>query len=702
MAQKEFCKVRPEHMQQPNSRVRWLSLTALALLWILLVLGRLAYLQLFRYGKYLAKAQKQQEHTVEINPTRGMVLDRNGNELAVSTPADFCFADPSEITNPEMVASLLAPVLGKPSAEIEARLHEGRFVRLERRLSKDAAARIVALNLRGVYVQQENHRTYPAGQLAAHVLGWVDPDEHGLGGIEYARDREIRGRPGRMLVSEDAHQKWYDRRVSEPQPGTTVVLTIDQTIQYIVEDELARGIALTHAKSGVVVVMDPNNGSVLAMSSWPTFDPNDASHASADARMNRAVTAAYEPGSTFKLITIAGALEEGITRPSEVVDCQMGKIVVAGRLIHDHKPFGLLTVAGILAQSSDVGAIKIGLRLGAPKFDQYIRLFGFGRLSGIELPGENRGLLRPLENWTPSSIGSLAMGQEISVNPVQLVAAVSAIANGGLLPRAHIVQEIRRGATVEPRAQRPPTRVLSTTTSATVREMMEGVILEGTGKKARMNGYSAGGKSGTAQKIDPSTGRYSPNQYVASFTGFAPLNTPALAILVALDSPVGPHFGGDTAGPIFRHIGERALAHLGVPHDEPFGNQEQLAGRSKGKQEASPATEEPATIEAEDEGGAAEGAPASGFVGPVQRSTRQTMAFGDGTGITVPHLVGLSVRAVAERCSRLGLTPVLVGNGMATEQVPQAGALLSRGDRVTVRFAHAARVVAVAAVGARK
>jgi cell division protein FtsI (penicillin-binding protein 3) len=692
-------------MEQKNDRVRWLVISSVAVLWVLLVFGRLGYLQLFRYSKYLGKAQKQQQHVVPISAPRGAVLDRNGHELSISVPVDSCFADPSAIKEPEMVARLLGEVLGVSPEEIAGKLHaakpDAREIRIARMLSPEVAARVEALNLRSVYVRKESHRFYPQHELASHVLGYVDPDERPLGGIEYELDKQIRGRPGRMLVMEDAHQTRYDRSVLAADPGATVVLTIDQTIQYIAEDELAKGIALTHAKSGVAVVQDPTTGHILAAANWPAFDSNEAGKASADARMDRMIAAAYEPGSTFKLITIAGALEEGITKPTELVDCQMGKIVVAGRLIHDHKPFGMLTVAGILAQSSDVGAIKIGLRLGAPKFDAYIRAFGFGQLSGIELPGENRGLLRRLENWTPSSIGSLAMGQEISVNPVQLITAVSAIANGGLLYRPHIIQEIRHGKVAEPQLPETPRRVLSATTAATVREMMEGVVLEGTGKPARISGYSVGGKSGTAQKIDPATGRYSPNQYIASFTGFTPLNNAALTILVALDSPVGRHFGGDTAGPIFRHIAERALAHLQVPHDQPFSEKEQVASRKAGPPEPI-SSEEPATIDAEPETVIASAANMSQPVGPMSSGAPQTMAFSDGEGIAVPPLVGRSVRAVTEICSRLGLTPVLIGNGVAVEQTPTAGGMLARGARVIVHFARAASLVPVSAGGTRK
>ena len=410
------------------------------------VLARLGYLQLFRYSDYLAKAQHQQQRIFEINPKRGTIYDRKGRELAVSLPMDSLFADPAEISDAALVARLLSGVLGVSADDLETKIREAHTpVRLAKKLSPEIAKRIDDMNLRGVFFQKENHRVYPQRELAASVLGYVDIDEKGLGGIEYSLDKQIRGRPGKMMVMADGRRRWYDRTEAAADPGASVTLTIDETIQYIAEKELATAIQTTHAKAGTVVVQDPATGDLLAVANWPVFDPNDPGKYSDDSRMDRAVSAAYEPGSTFKVITLTGAIENGVTNPDELIDCQMGSIVVAGRLIHDHEKFGVLSVRQILDHSSDVGAIKIALRLGSPKFYDVIRSFGIGQLTGIELPGENRGLFRPLENWTPSSIGSLAMGQEVSVTPIQIVSAISAVANGGTLNRPHIVQEIEGG-----------------------------------------------------------------------------------------------------------------------------------------------------------------------------------------------------------------------------------------------------------------
>ena len=680
-------------MEQRSPRLRWLAVWVLAVVWMVAVLARVSYLQLFCYGEYFARAQRQQQRTFEISPKRGQILDRKGRELAVSLPMDSVFADPADLSDAEMVARLLSRVLDVPADELETKIRDAHTpVRLAKKLSPETVERINAMNLRGVFFQKENRRVYPQRELAAHVLGFVDLDEKGLGGIEHSLDKLIRGRPGRVMVMADGRRHWYDRREAAADPGASVVLSIDETIQYIAEKELTRAIEQTHAKNGVVVVQDPNSGELLAVANWPTFDPNSAGAYPDEVRMDRAVTAAYEPGSTFKLITLAGAIENGITNPNELIDCQMGTILVAGRLIHDHKPFGILSVRDVLAQSSDVGTIKIALRLGGPKFYEVIRDFAIGQSTGIELPGENRGLLRPIENWSANSIGSLAMGQEVSATPVQMVSAVSAIANGGLLYRSRVVHEIRGDAPGALRTHPAPTQATDSRTAATIREMMESVILNGTGKPAKLNGYTAAGKSGTAQKIDPATGHYSKNQYVASFVGFAPVNEPVLTILVALDSPIGAHFGGDVGGPVFKHIAEQALAYLDVPHDVPVPSDVETA-----KNLRRAPRQFPDAVAGTDSRSEANETSFQAIVkqDASQQATR-TVAFEEDESVVVPVLVGQSVRGVTEECSRLGLVPSLIGNGLALEQSPEAGAQVLRGTRVTVRFGRAGDFVPAA------
>src|SRR5271169_5939510 len=474
-------------MEQRSPRLRWLVVWVVAVVWMVAVLARLSYLQLFCYSEYFAKAQHQQQRTFEISPMRGVIYDRKGRELAVSIPMDSVFADPSDIKDPEMVARLLSRVLDVPAEDLQTKINDSsKPVRLAKKLSPETVERIDEMNLKGVFFEKENRRVYPEHDLLAHVLGWVDTDEKGMGGIEHELDKQIRGRPGRVMLMADGKRRFYDRRESAADPGASVVLTIDQTIQYIAEKELERAIEETHAKNGAVVVQDPNNGQLLAVAVRPTFDPNNPGSFPDEVRMDRAVSAAYEPGSTFKVVTMTGAIENGAARPSDLVDCQMGSILVAGRLIHDWHPFGVMSVQEVLAHSSDVGSIKVALRLGAPKFYETMRAFGIGQLTGIELPGENRGLLRPLENWTASSIGSLAIGQEVSVTPVQIISAISAIANGGMLYKPRVVKEIQGGVASGPLSRPAPQQVTDAKTAATVRGMMETVVLSGTGTLAQL------------------------------------------------------------------------------------------------------------------------------------------------------------------------------------------------------------------------
>jgi cell division protein FtsI (penicillin-binding protein 3) len=682
-------------MQQDRAHVRLLIIAGVAFLWMGMVFVRLSYLQLFCHGEYLARAQRQQQRTIEITPKRGTIYDRNKRPLAMSIPVDSAFGVPAEIADENLAARLLSGVVGKPQEELEARFESSRsFVWIARKLPPEKAEAITALNLKGIYLQKENQRFYPKRDLAAHVLGFVDLDEKGLGGIEYELDHQIRGRSEKIVVMADARQRWFDGGEAQRESGADVLLTLDEKIQYITERELDAAIAQTHSIAGTAMVMNPNTGEILALANWPKFNPNKASDAPAEARMDRAVSALYEPGSTFKLVTLAAAFNEGITRPDEVFDCENGSVLVAGHRIHDHEPFGLLNVAQILAKSSDVGAIKIALRLQAPRFYDYIRAFGFGAPTGVDLPGESKGLVRPLDNWGSFSIGSISMGQEIGVTPIQLIAAVSAVANGGLLYKPHVIEELQRGNRVLPAegllTPTEPRRVIRPETAATLRRLMEGVILEGTGPKAHLDGWTSAGKTGTAQKIDPATGRYSRTRFIASFTGFAPINNPAVTILVSLDSPVGLHEGGQVAAPVFKRIAEQVLAYLDVPRDVPLNPKLIQAAYKKRASEDGSSLEDFSTV---DFSGQPDPLPAAsqtttpnGQAQPALRTPSLTVAVDQGGEIEVPDFSGKPMREVAGTALRLGLDPVLVGSNLAMNQSPAPGARVRRGAKITVQF----------------
>ena len=671
---------------------RLLTVAACAFVWMIAVFGRLAYLQLFQHSEYLKRAAKQQQRIIEITPKRGSIYDRNQHPLAMSIPVDSVFAVPSELGDVQLEAQLLSGVLRIPRDVLEARMESSQsFVWISRKIPPDKSEAVEALNLKGIYFQKENQRIYPKRELAAHVLGFVNLDEKGIGGIESELESKIGGKSEKIVVMADARQRWFDGGEAQRDRGVDVILTLDEKVQYIAERELAAAIAKTHALAGTAIVMNPNNGEILALANWPRFNPNTATDAPAETRMNRAVSAIYEPGSTFKLITLAAAFDQGITRPEEVFNCENGAVYIAGHRIRDHKPFGLLTVSNILAQSSNVGAIKIGLRLGAPKLYDYIRAFGFGQFTHVDLPGESKGMLQDLGSWSAISVGSISMGQEIGMTPIQLATAVSAIANGGMLYRPHVISELRRGDQALPAegllAPVEPKRAIRPETAATLRRAMEGVILEGTGTRARLDGWTAAGKTGSAQKIDPDTQRYSLTQFIASFTGFAPINNPAVTILVSLDSPVGEHEGGQVAAPVFKRIAEQVLPYMDVPRDVPLGPRLLKASYQKDHEQGGTELND---FSATDFSALPDQPPRELLSGRAKNHKKEappvTVAVDEGGDIAVPDFTGKTVREVTEACLRLGFEPVLVGSGLALNQRPAAETKLRHGAKLTVQF----------------
>jgi cell division protein FtsI (penicillin-binding protein 3) len=574
--------------------------------WVTLICGRLVWLQVVHYKDFVDRAARQQQRTFEVAPRRGILYDRNLHELAMTVLADSVYAVPSEIADrqdPEgqakrqAIANALAKVVHTDPTDrfttahqIAARLNASRnFAWVARKLEPAEIARVKALNLKGVYFQKEFKRFYPNSQLAAQVLGYVGTDDNGLGGMERKFDKDLHGVPGRMLTALDARRHVLDSQEREPDPGESLVLTIDENIQFMAERALDAALERTHALNGTVVVQDPHTGQILALAVRPTFNPNDFRHATTSLLKNHAVSDVYEPGSTFKLVTYSAALEQKVTNPDQMIDCQGGKMELGGRIIHDSHPNGVLTVAQALWESSDVAAVKLALRMGPETFNKYVRDYGFGSRSDIELPAETRGLLAPTRRWSGSSIGSIAMGQEVGVTPIQLVTMVSTIANGGVYLPPHILMEHAAPGSLRPAAFHPGAelpdplpagahRVISTMTAAQMRKLMEGVVLFGTAKNvAELNGYSSGGKTGTAQKIDVLTHRYSKTKYIASFVGIAPVNNPAISVAVIIDSPEGNHFGNANAAPVFREVAQEVLEYLGVPHDTNLIPQPELA-----------------------------------------------------------------------------------------------------------------------------
>ena len=657
--------------------------------WMLIVCARLVYLQFSQHDGLANRARQQQQDAIDTVAQRGELLDRQGRQLARSVQTVSLFLDPGglDVGQLDCTAQELSRQLGLKSKDLLAQFREAqeakkRFLWIARRLDAEQANQLVALKLPGLQSVLEPKRYYPNGSLAAHVLGYVGLDGDGLGGLESSFNSKISGEPGRVFLEKDATGKPYESYEIASKPGNSVVLTIDQSIQYEAEQALNEAVKNSHAKSGTVIVLDPRSGDVLALANAPTFDPNQVAASSAETRSNWALQNIYEPGSTFKVVAFSAALEEKLARVDDHIDCQMGAITVAGRVVHDHKPFGTLTLSEALAKSSNVAAIKLGIRVGDPKMYDYITRYGFGSKTGIELPGETAGILRKVERWQPSSIGSIAMGQEVGVTPVQMVAAYGALANDGLRITPHIIREVRNeaGAVVyQPKAEQR--RVISAQTAISLRGMLEGVTLHGTAKKAQLDGYSAAGKTGTAQKIDPKTRAYSKTKFVGSFVGFAPVSNPQVVIIVVIDEPAGAYHGGDVAAPVFREVAEQILPILGIEPDIETKSAPDLIaqvdkdpeGAEKLREEQTREQEErKATLPTVDSNGAHGG---EVVYAPATRN-----------GIVMPDLRGRSVRDVARTCAQLGLRVETRGDGKVFKQSPAAGSEVSTGQRIYVDF----------------
>lgn len=652
-----------------TSNRRLIQIFAFLAAWAVVVVARLVQIQIVRHDEYTTRALRQQERTLALNPVRGSIVDARGRVLAESISAESISADPQMIADHPAVARALASVraLGVTAKEIEEKLDTGSgFVWLARQLPLEVAGQVKKLKLNGVYFLEEHRRSYPRGTLAANVVGYVGVDGEGLSGIEHSFDSYVRGRAGRVTILRDARRGAYvmgGDGSNRPADGKQVVLTIDSVVQFIAERALSRAVEKSRAAGGSAIVLDPRDGSILAMASYPTFDPNHFAAFGPAAWRNRPVQDMYEPGSTFKIITASAGLEEGVVTPSQIVDCGNGSIQIGNVTIHEHggNRYGLITFEEVMTHSSNVGAVRVGLALGPKRFYDYIRRFGFGDRTGIQLPGEAAGLVRRTEKWSALSNASMSIGQEIGVTPIQLAQAVATVANGGVRVEPRVIDRVvdaQEGIVYQPQRV-PPVRVISEKTAAVLNEILKVVVARGTGMNAALTDHIVAGKTGTAQKAG--RGGYSADRVVASFVGYVPADRPRLVILVVVDEPRLGQYGGTIAAPAFKEIAEATLRYLGVAPSLPSRS------LSIGTPLLAAISQEPAS------GRAASAEPRTG----------------------VPDLRGLDARAAIAHATAAGLHVRAVGSGVVQSQTPLPGEALPNDRRIELTLSSPAAPPAV-------
>jgi cell division protein FtsI (penicillin-binding protein 3) len=642
---------------RPRIKSRLAVVAVIFACWSIAIVGRLLFLQVFSYTELTVRAEKQHNRTVTAPAKRGEIYDRNGRLLAYSVDADTIYAVPSEVKDAPAVAAALCRVLEgcdrKEQAGIVERLGQGRaFVYVKRRVTPAEAQRVAKLDLAGIGFTKESKRFYPNRELAAHVIGYAGLDNVGLGGVEATYDKAVRGREGKLLVQTDARGKAFSRLERSPTAGGSIELTIDSQLQFIVERALREGVREYRADSGTAVVMDPNTGQILAMANWPTFNPNVYAEAAENARRNRAIQDLYEPGSTFKLVTASAALELLLFKPPDMIDVSAGLIRFKGRVITDMHRYGPLSFTDVLVKSSNVGAIKIGARVGAEQMGLYVRRFGFGRATSRDFPAESPGIV--WSNLNDSALASVSMGYQVGVTPLQVVTAASAVANGGTLLEPRIVAAVTREGVrtvVQPNAVRT---AIKADTAATLTTIMEQVVERGTAKRAQIPGYTVAGKTGTADKLV--NRRYSKSQQNVSFVGFVPSRQPKLSVIVMIDSPKTADTGGIVAAPIFQRIAENALRYLGVP---PNVNP------------TPPVIVPPRRVQN------------ASITEPLARQAQPAASRENGE-VVLPDLRGYGAREAIHELVRLGLTPRVRGTGVVVDQSPEPGSTLGPGAACTI------------------
>jgi len=532
---------------------------------------RLAMLQGFQHVRLRDLAERQYSRQITLHPERGRILDRHGRVLATSVPVPSVYVIPQDIDDSDAVARKLAEVLGQPLATVQDQLSAvSTFVWLARQLPPEIGERVQKLNMRGVQVLPETRRFYPKRHLAGQVLGFVGVDATGLGGLEHLYNRALTGTPRQVTLQRDATGRTLQVMAGDPseQPrGADLYLTLDERLQYIAEKEIAARVQETQARSGLVVIMHPPTGDILALANYPFFNPNDFEDPKQRVwQRNRAVTDPVEPGSTFKLVAASAALEENVARVTDMFNCENGFVVRNGRRLRDHHPYGLLSFVQVIEKSSNIGTAKIAGRLSDDQLYTYIRRFGFGEKSLVNLPGEDDGMIRPPKRWTKPTHDSLAFGQEVMVTPLQLLTAYAAMANGGWLMRPRVVEHIVQGDEFQFFAPHTRHQVLSPPTLERMNEILVGVVERGTGKQGAVEGYTVAGKTGTAQKVEHGT--YSHSKVLASFVGYVPAEAPQLAIVVIIDEPRLAKWGGEAAAPVFKRVAQQALYYLQVPSQQ--------------------------------------------------------------------------------------------------------------------------------------
>jgi len=556
------------------SRGRRYSLLALMLAGFGIILFRLVTLQVLQAAELTARADRQHQKSVTLEGARGTVIDRHGKVLAMNVEVPSIFGVPTSLDNPANAARFLSPVLHIRREEIEKKLRqEKHFVWLARKIEPEQGHRLEQLSIDGIGMVMEGRRFYPKGPLLAHVLGFVGMDGIGLEGLERRYETQLHGEKRMTILQRDALGRTVfpkGLREQVPAAGHALTLTIDEVIQYIAEKELEQAIDHSRAKSGTIIVLEPQSGAILAMAVSPRFDPNAVAALTADRWRNRALTDTYEPGSTMKVVVAAAALEERVMMPGSMLFGENGRMTVASTTIHDHEKLGWMTFAEMIQKSSNIGAAKTGMLLGESRLYRYLQAFGFGQRTDVDLPGEVAGLLKSPREWGRRSLASISMGQEVGVTPLQMVSAVAAIANDGVLMKPYVVSGMRdqKGQLVKETLPHVKRRVVSPVTARTLTTILEGVVTSGTGTKAAIPGFRVAGKTGTAQKVDPRTGAYSSALSVGSFVGFVPADSPRLAMIVVIDEPQGEAWGGVVAAPVFRRVGEQVLTYLGVSRDD--------------------------------------------------------------------------------------------------------------------------------------